>query len=235
MKALFIAPEIVTVERGLFEFSKEVDVRSECKATVKINASARYTLYVNGKYICEGPCRSKSDIRYYETVDVDFVKGKNEIRAVVMHITDVMDYSSCFRLNKPMLIADCRIGDEHIVTDTSWKCEFVESNELKKANDLYDRIAFIPPFEHIKGKKKTVGVPVEEVGFFDFEGLEKSVYGIAKPVYLEPRPIPIIYPQAPVDLKIINKGEGFIELDAGEYTTDKVEFELKGGFEYKIL
>ena len=235
MKALFIAPEKVTVERGMFEFSKEISVQAECKAVIRIFASARYTLYVNGKYICEGPCRSKYDIRYYETVEVDMAQGVNEIRAVVMHITDVMDFSSSFRMNKPMLIVDCQMGDEHIITDTTWKCEYVESNELKKANDLYARIAFIPPFECIKGKKKTVEIPVAEAGFFDFEGVEKLVYGIPKPVYLEPRPIPIIYPQAPTELKIINKGDGFIELDAQEYTTAKVEFDLKAGCDYKIL
>lgn len=235
MKSLFISPKSIPVDKGIYEFSKSFTVDCDIKASIMLFASCRYTLYVNGKYICEGPCRSAADIRYYETVDIELKSGENEIRVVVMHMTAELEFSSCLRLRMPMVIAECFAGDMRIATDTTWKCEYVESTELVNANELYNRIAFVPPFENIKGKRKTVELPVEECGFFDFAGEERNVHGIGKPVYLEPRPIPMIYPQEPVELKVINKGDGFIELDSGEYTTAKVEFDLKAGCKYKIL
>ena len=235
MSTLFIAPKQVNTDKALYEFSKNVDFKKACKGKINLYASCRYTLYVNGEYICEGPCRSAVDVRYYETVEVDFKEGNNSIVAVVMHLTNVMELSSGFKDVRPMLVLRAETEEKIIETDTTWKCEQIVSNELKNANTLYNRIAFIPPFEHITGKKKTVELPLEKCGQFDFEGIERNVHGIGTPVYLEPRPIPMIYPQAPVELKVINSGEGFVELDSCEYTTAKVEFDLKAGCTYKIL
>ncbi|MBQ8526073.1 MAG: hypothetical protein IJ460_05090 [Clostridia bacterium] len=235
MKSLFIAPKSIPTDKGIFEFSKVFTMDCDITASINIYAACRYILYVNGEYVCEGPCRSASDIRYYETVDINLKSGENEIRVTVMHVTDEMDFSSCLRSIKPMVIAECFAGDVRITTDTTWRCEYIESRELMKANSLYDRIAFVPPFEYIKGRRNAVELPVEECGFFDFTGEDRNIYGIGKPVYLAPRPIPIIYPQEPAELKIINRGEGFIELDSGEYITAKVEFDLKAGCTYKIL
>ena len=97
MKSLFIAPKSIPTYKGIFEFSKVFTMDCDITASINIYAACRYILYVNGEYVCEGPCRSASDIRYYETVDINLKSGENEIRVTVMHVTDEMDFSSCLR------------------------------------------------------------------------------------------------------------------------------------------
>jgi len=235
VKALFVTPKKIYTDKGLYEFSKNVSFEKSCKGTVRLFAACRYILYINGKYICEGPCRSAEDVRYYETVEVDFEKGENTIVVEVMHMTVDREFSSCFKAEKPMLLFQVCTEFGVINSDADWECRHVVSNVLAGGKSFGVFTDFIPPFEHITGLKKTQELSLEVCGYFDFDGIERSGFGFETPLYLEPRPIPIIYPQEPIALKVINKGEGFIELDSGEYTTAKVEFALKAGCTYKIL
>jgi len=235
VKALFITPKNINLDKGIYEFSKKVSYENSCKATVRIFAACRYILYVNGNYICEGPCRSAENVRYYETVDVEFNKGENAIVVQVLHMSAEKEFASCFKAKKPMLIFQACTEYGVVNSDLDWKCEHIVNNVLINAKSLNVGMAFVPPFEHITGKRKTQELPIEECGYFDFDGVERNIFGIETPLYLEPRPIPVIYPQEPTELKVINSGDGFIELDSGKYTTAKVEFVFKAGYTYKVL
>ena len=178
MKALFITPEKTSTNKGLYEFLKKVDFEKSCKGTVKLFAACRYILYINGKYICEGPCRSSEDIRYYETVEVDFEKGKNTIIVQVMHMTVERELSSCFKSDKPMLIFQACTEFGVINSDTDWKCEHIVSNVLVSAMSLNANMIFVPPFENVTGRKNTQELTLEEYGCFDFDEIERNPFGI---------------------------------------------------------
>ena len=232
-----ISPTSLCADMGIYEFTKEIDLEKGGLGTIRIFASTRYTLYINGKYICEGPCRSSSDIRYYDEVQSDaFVSGKNTIAVRVMHVTGIEIFSSAMKSNYPMVIFRADIDGVEIETDTSWKCDFISSTRLVDANTMYNRIApFIPPYEDVTYPEERIALDVAEAGACDFDLEERNVYGVGKPYYLFPRPIPMIYPQEPVVLKVVNSGEGFIELDVGEYTTAKMEFDIVGAANIKML
>ena len=64
-------------EDGVYEFVKTVKLSSDSPVTLRIFAALRYKLFVNGRYVCEGPCRSSADISYFDTITTDlFNSGK---------------------------------------------------------------------------------------------------------------------------------------------------------------
>ncbi|MCY2952354.1 MAG: trehalase family glycosidase [Planctomycetota bacterium] len=67
-------------------------------ATVRISADARYTLYVNGKRIHQGPARSYPQFQSYDTLDltVALTTGKNTLCAIV-HQFGIPTFQSVFR------------------------------------------------------------------------------------------------------------------------------------------
>ncbi|MBQ7901038.1 MAG: hypothetical protein IJ365_03610 [Clostridia bacterium] len=237
MLTKFISPTSLGAEMGIYEFTKEIELERGGCGNIKIFASTRYILYINGKYVCEGPCRSSSDIRYFDEIESDlFVPGKNTVCVRVMHVSDNNLFTSAMKSNYPMLIFKANIGGQVVETDATWCCEYISSIKLTDPNKMVGSIApFIPPFEEITYPAQKQALEVAECGIFDFEMKEYNVHGIGKPYYLFPRPIPMIYPRQPVVLKVVKSGDGFIELDAGEYTTAKVEVDIAGETHAKII
>lgn len=237
MTTKFISPTSTCAEMGIYEFHKEFNLEKGGEGTVKIFAATRYILYINGEYVCEGPCRSGSDIRYFDEVTTDvFTKGKNTVCVRVMHVSDYRKFTSAMISDYPMLIFSGDVGGQIIESDVDWSCDYINSIKLVDPNTLMPHIApFIPPYEEVTYPEMRTALDVRECGWFDFEFKEYNPHGIGKPYYLYPRPIPMIYPQEPVVLKVVKQGEGFVELDAGEYTTAKVELDIAGKAEMKIL
>ena len=85
--AFLISPEKIIGENGFYTFRKQVfltDSNSN-KAVISIFASSRYILHINGKYICEGPCRGTQYVKYYDEITTDeFKDGVNEITVKVL-------------------------------------------------------------------------------------------------------------------------------------------------------
>ena len=67
-------------------FRKEFDLGEQATLTMHVSASTRYRLYVNGKAILSGPCKSDRYRHFYETIDVSqyLVLGKNIIALKVV-------------------------------------------------------------------------------------------------------------------------------------------------------
>lgn len=57
----FITVSEDNAKSGIYEFSKEVDIAKKAVFKISLFASERYILYINGEYICEGPCRGKNE------------------------------------------------------------------------------------------------------------------------------------------------------------------------------
>lgn len=237
MMTKFISPTSLGAEMGIYEFSKDVEIGCGGIGNIKIFASTRYTLYINGQYVCEGPCRSASDIRYFDEVKSDlFVAGTNTICVRVMHLTDNTLFASTMKSTYPILIFKADIDGHIIESDKDWLCHYIPSIKLVNPKTLASKISpFIPPNEEIIYPLQRVVLEVTECGQFDFEFKQFPPSGIGQPYYLFRRPIPMIYPQKPVVLKVIKSGDGFIELDAGEYTTAKIEIDIAANTRAKII
>ncbi len=118
--------------------------------TVKISASNRYKLWVNGSFICRGPQKGDRFCQYYDTLDIiPWLKpGENVIAALVQHYSE--DYHGCvdFKTGPVSVIPGSRGGlyvdcdSLDISTDCRWKClrdvacAFVEADQSKYAGDM---------------------------------------------------------------------------------------------------
>ena len=86
MRVDYIRPSAEYTPGGFFEFSKTVEIEKSEKYNINIFTTGRYILKINGKYICEGPCKGHEYVRYYDSVETDaFCEGKNEIRIIVLN------------------------------------------------------------------------------------------------------------------------------------------------------
>lgn len=217
---------------GMYEFIKEIELSSDEIFTINIFASTRYTLYINDEYVCEGPCRSSEDIRYYDTVTTDKLRcGKNIIRVLVMHTTHNMSCASVFKAAKPILIMEARSNSTVISTDDSWKCLFKKEHKLI----AHPYMLFVPPFENVIADGQIEEIEIEEFSFFDFDWGFDEPYGCVNSFHLVKRPIPMIYPTDEISFRIVKEGENFVEFDAGCYVTAKIEAELKSNSDVKII
>lgn len=233
--AKFITVSSDRAESGIYEFIKRVSTDKCEEYTINIFASTRYILYINGKYLCEGPCRGKRDIRYYDTVKTKLNKGINVVRAVVMHITEEERFSSVFKQSKPILIFNASSENGEILTDTTWECFYRTGHRLFRAEGYFDSLA---PCEEIFADSKTVPMHVAEWGYYgnDFSGTECIPWGCIGGVgNLKPRPIPMIYPGKEIKFKVVKSGEDYVELDAGEYVCARVSANIAANADVKII
>ena len=229
--AKFIAPVENTDSCGMYEFIKNVYIKRGEKVRIRIFASSLYTLYINGEYICEGPCKSAEHIRYYDEIStMAFEDGLNEIRVEVMHLTDSRSLSAIFKTPKPILLFEAVSDGVYIISDSSWKCIINKRYEFL----TFDWAPFVPPNEIINMNGTQTALQVKEEAETDFKTFYNS-NGIAEYFCLEPRPIPMIYPQQAQPLAIVREGDGFAELDAGEYVTANVTAEIKRHSTVKII
>ena len=67
------------------EINLQSNIYSHNDVTAKIFADSRYKLYINGEYVCEGPCIGSD--KYYDEINVSaFIRcGNNDIEAIVFY------------------------------------------------------------------------------------------------------------------------------------------------------
>ncbi len=229
--ARLIMPTVNGRESGVYEFRKKVVIPKSESVTIRIFAATGYTLYINGKCICEGPCKSAENIRYFDVVESDCLKdGTNEIVVKVMHLTHKKRLSSFIKTNNPVLLFDAHGENVHITSDETWECFFAEGHKLIS----FDFVPFISPNEEIDAGSEFTPLELAESFDTDFEKFYDGV-GIEDEMPFKPRPIPMIYPQEESELKIIKSGSNFIELDAGKYVTANVNVKVQANSEIKII
>jgi len=66
-------------------FRKEVDLKETGAATLRITADSWYRLFINGKWIHDGPGRAYPDHLQYDTHTVSLKKGKNRIEVIARY------------------------------------------------------------------------------------------------------------------------------------------------------
>ncbi len=226
----YIKPTYAPRVDGVYAFEKTLSLDHEVELELCIFAASRYILYVNGEYVCEGPCRSHEKVRYFDRVRHVFLKGKNKIYVKVLHTCTY--FTSVYNTPTPQLAIEGRSGNAVILsTDKSWTCRFLGAYRL-----LCHAMKSLPPYEAYDAREQSIPLPLEEAekAMFQSDGFFTRG-GAAFPYIMEERPIPMIYPQAPGPLRLIRKGEGFAEFDAGAYTTAKVSLTLSNNSAVKVI
>lgn len=216
-------------EPKFYYFSKEFDAPRGASFRVSCCGDTRYALYLNGQLVSEGPCHGTAFVTYYETEDLTpyLKEGKNILLAKVMYVTEGY-FISAFRKSAPAFWLDGKltVGDQTILigTDESWECTREDACALVHGSDCY---ISIPPYEQWSGSSVRTHVPVKQVYR---PGLDHSCFGgdgINEPYVMKPRMLPTMQTEAYAPMQAVRCGEGFIEYDAGAYTTAKLSFRFK--------
>lgn len=236
MEGYWITPADKPTEVSLYRFTRKFKVSLPATFTASICADTRYRLFLNGKYVCDGPCTGLRNERYYEEPDMTpyLVDGENVITVEVMYIRpEDMILISQLRDNQPALWFNGYIRKNgkkrQIYSFTDWHCEKV--NNIHFVSQGFNSM---PPVERITGELTGTEVAVERLYRMSFEHNNWNMWGLSDRYLTKPRPIPIMKPAEKKPFTVVKKGENFIELDTGRYTTAVPEMYFKGTKDAKV-
>ncbi|MDC3178960.1 alpha-L-rhamnosidase N-terminal domain-containing protein [Flavobacteriales bacterium] len=87
---------------------------------LRISASSKYELYINGKYVCQGPARSAPHHQSFDILDISSIlqKGKNTIAARVHFQRGTKSYHLNGRAG---LLVQLDTDEKIIITNENWK------------------------------------------------------------------------------------------------------------------
>ncbi|TGO35969.1 hypothetical protein BHYA_0139g00160 [Botrytis hyacinthi] len=192
-----------TIDPGqfvLFRKSFTLEKLPTEETVLHVSADTRYRLFLNGKRISFGPCKSYPTRWYYETVDITpFVQpGKNVFTAKVLRFSiTTAAGTSMARTSLPGLILWCQIGEQKLHTDATWKAAKDQETSLLPSSKWDYRMG--PPFlnlnEEVHADINFLGW--EEVEFDDacwknaeIKTMKRRMSPMLDARKLMPRPIP---------------------------------------------
>ncbi len=208
----------------LYYFKKSFNAPVGASLSARIAGDTRYALYLNGHLVSEGPCQGSSYQTYYESEDLTpyLVEGENTLEARVLYVTEGY-FISVYRRSRPAFWLDGILtvdGESTPVgTDASWTCEREDACAFHNTPGIHTSI---PPCEDWSGASYPVPVPVGLMYEPNLAGQSYNIFGLSEPYILRPRLIPQMETEAARPMTVVREGEGFVELDAGAYTTAKV-------------
>jgi len=115
-------PGISGSEFGVYLFRKTLVIEKETKEfIVHVSADNRYKLYVNEKYICNGPARGDFMKWHFESIDIApfLTEGKNVITAIVWNFSDYRPFAQ-FSSQTGFILQGNSATERVINTDKSW-------------------------------------------------------------------------------------------------------------------
>lgn len=94
------------------------------KAVLKISADDYYKLYINGKYVAEGPASSYHNHYFYNELDVAeyLVEGENTFAVLTYYMGMIGNANVSGDLRQMLWFELSLDGKEALVSDESWKC-----------------------------------------------------------------------------------------------------------------
>lgn len=137
-------------EKQMLLFRRRFRYQPEKTVSVKLSASSRYKLYVNGCYLCSGPQKGDRFRQYYDTLDITSLlrAGENVIAVEVQYYPHDYLRSLTFGSGPISTVSASHGGlwlsceGLDIDTDGRWKCRldesytFTEAEESKYAGDM---------------------------------------------------------------------------------------------------
>ncbi len=115
-------PGISGSEYGVYLFRKTAIIEKEAKEfIIHVSADNRYKLYVNEKYICNGPARGDLLKWYFESINIapHLKEGKNIITAVVWNFAEYRPFAQ-FSFQTGFIIQGNTAIESVFNTDKSW-------------------------------------------------------------------------------------------------------------------
>lgn len=180
------------------EFRKYFTVtEGEEDVSIRITADALYCLFVNDIRVCNGPCKSVAEIRYYDTVSLkNFIHtGRNEIRVRVASYPLNDGYQPAEFGFGPISVPTrgtgglwiYEEGNPHgLTTDTSYEARREEGYSfLTNDSTLYKG--------YTEKYDCSSDIPVWSEPAMLLSDDESTPYGVTHFWHLEPRPIPLFY------------------------------------------
>lgn len=238
----WITPEELLDRSAFYYFSKTVHCSRDAQISLRISADTRYQLRVNGGYVCEGPCMGEHSTWRYEEVTVprELLRDGDNLVSVRVLFVRGDGFHTVARKDRAALWVDGAVKDGEklipLASDESWTCEIDYGTLLPNAPIELGIAPAIPPVQIVERDGDLRAVKVKRYYSVETEGDEpgqgkvrnSTPFGAVAQYRLVPRSIPLLKPGAPCHFKLIRSGEGFIELDAGVYTTAYPEFFFKG-------
>ncbi len=182
----------------LYYFKKSFSLDAVREATVEISAQARYKLFINGKFVCVGPCKGTRERTFFDTVKVsDFLRvGENEIFVEVMQLpeSDVECMwgatDGVVRVGSALLVMELNCGDVSIKTDKTWLVADVDGIKLLTSGDTNSA----SPIEQVDMEKVKSAEFIEareQCGVSNGEA-DHYWWGGTNKLFLHERPIPML-------------------------------------------
>ena len=223
-------PDAVYSDNRIYLFRKAFRLESSpSSAPLNISAEARYKLFINGRRAACGPCRSSGEEKYYDTFDAaPYLKeGDNEVFCEVLQLADNADMTKpCavygVRRSGNMLLAlelDC--GETVVRTDDSW--ETAPSPRTSFARHTGFASAAVFEEEAKNGEPDWVGA--KAAARVDSPREKPYPWGIVNPMFVIPRPIPMLYQK---DVPFADGGDGFLIADELTFGYPRFTFEGHG-------
>lgn len=213
----------------LYYFEHMFDAKASAKMTASICADSRYRLYVNGEFVCDGPCRGSQYQRFYEQPDLTtyLKEGENKITVEVLYLTE-NTFISVMRDLRPALWFSGVLYEDGVQTDIysdeNWSCKRLDTHIFHNTNIFYS----LPPIENVLGEDSYTDMRVCRMYEPDLQSKCFNICGVREKYPLVPRTIPLMKPDVKKQFAVVKKGKDFVELDAGVYTTAIPEMFFKG-------
>ncbi|CAK7233770.1 hypothetical protein SBRCBS47491_008724 [Sporothrix bragantina] len=181
--------------RKTFELDKNNDVLPSTSTTpipLHVTADTRYRLFLNGKSVSFGPCKSYLQHWIYETVDIrPYLRpGRNVLAAMVLRYSST--HPGCLsmvRSSVPGFLLATNIGDLVIHTDTSWKAKKNTSVQIAADSEWDPRFGpqFLGINERVDGRLTLTGWQSVDYNDTDWPAAVKSSPTRSNSPMLDPR------------------------------------------------
>ena len=235
MQAKWITATPASHKTSLYIFQKTFRLEKEVlRFPVRISADTRYKLYVNGKEMAQGPCKSSRFVKYYEELDCAeaLMLGENEIKILVLHIApqDGNFFTTAYHREKVALYFDGLLetqdGAEQIVSDESFSVSRAAHIAFTYHINAQCSMA---PFEIIDNDQRLEALNCSVLYTPHPENHHYTSWGLEEDYLLQKSPIQVLQRKPEKSLQIVREyydenGNYNIILDAGAYTTAMLNY-----------
>ncbi|WNR46185.1 family 78 glycoside hydrolase catalytic domain [Paenibacillus roseipurpureus] len=189
-----------------------------------LSADDYYKLYVNGRYVAQGPAQNYKFHYYYNQLDISpFVMEGVNVIAVHVYYQGLVNRAYSSGDLRQGLIAELKAGDEVLCqSDASWTCKRLWKYGDSQAATVGYETQYL---EHIDNRLDIPGWNMP--GFYD-ASWERAV-PLAKhdyALYCQPTPVVDTYQMVPAQITILDVGHFII--DFGEEITGQVSLMASG-------